>query len=96
MTSFIWLLLPWKPIRHHLVSLNEVQMKLAVCTKFQVNRMNCVESRRGVRLTPHPPPSRLRVAIFSRRLLGLRETSSCVMLFNSVIQGQYEVRSKGT
>ena len=22
-------------------------MKLAMCTKFQVNRMNCVESRRG-------------------------------------------------
>ena len=44
-------------------------MKLVICTKFQVNRMNCVESRRGVRLTP--PPLRLRVTIFSRRLLGL-------------------------
>ena len=32
--------------------------------------MNCVESRRGVRLTP--PPSRLRVTIFSRRLLRLK------------------------
>ena len=30
-------------------------MKLVICTKFQVNRMNCVENRRGggVRLTPH-------------------------------------------
>ena len=44
-------------------------MKLAMCTKFQVNRMNCVESRRGG--GPIDPPSRLRVAIFSRRLLGL-------------------------
>ena len=31
--------------------------------------MNCIESKRGVRLTPLP--SRLRVTIFSRRLLGL-------------------------
>ena len=37
-------------------------MKLAICTKFQVNRMNCVESRRGgVRLTP---PSMLIVSFF--------------------------------
>ena len=29
-------------------------MKLVICTKLQVNQMNCVESRRGggVRLTP--------------------------------------------
>ena len=47
-------------------------MKLVICTKFQVNRMNCVESRRGGGgpIDP-PPPSRLRVTIFSRRLLGL-------------------------
>ena len=45
-------------------------MKLVICTKFQVNRMNCVESRRGG--GPIDPPfSRLRVTIFSRRLLGL-------------------------
>ena len=25
----------------------KVQMKLAMCTKFQVNQMKCVESRRG-------------------------------------------------
>ena len=44
-----------------------------MCIKLQVNRMNCVESRRGnVRLTiAPPPPSGLRVTIFSRRLLGL-------------------------
>ena len=30
-------------------------MKFVICTKFQVNRTNCVESRRGgVRLTPPP------------------------------------------
>ena len=45
-------------------------MKLAICTKFQINRMNCVESRRGA--GPIDPPSRLRVTIFSRRLLGLK------------------------
>ena len=27
-------------------------MKFVICTKFQVNRMNCVESRGGVRLNP--------------------------------------------
>ena len=42
-------------------------MKLVICTKFQVNRMSCVESR---------PPSRLRVTIFSSRLLGLK--SNCI------------------
>ena len=46
-------------------------MKLAICTKFQVNRMNCVESRKGGPIDPPPPLSRLRVTIFSRRLLGL-------------------------
>ena len=44
-------------------------MKFAMCTKFQVNWMNCVESRRGG--GPIDPPSRLRVTIFSRRLLRL-------------------------
>ena len=45
-------------------------MKLVMCTKFQVSRMNCVESRGGSDW--HLPPSRLRVTSFSRRLLGLR------------------------
>ena len=27
-------------------------MKLAICTKFQVNQMNCVESRRGGPIDP--------------------------------------------
>ena len=49
-------------------------MKLVICTKFQVNRMNCVESRRGGPIDT-PPPSRLRVTIFSRRLLGLNPRS---------------------
>ena len=44
-------------------------MKLVICTKFQVNRMNWVESRRGGPIDP--PPSRLRVTSFSRRLLEL-------------------------
>ena len=38
-------------------------MKLALCTKFQVNWMNCVESRRGGGAIDLPP-SRLRVTIF--------------------------------
>ena len=45
-------------------------MKLVICAKFQVNRMNCVKSRRGAGPID-PPPPRLRVTIFSRRLLGL-------------------------
>ena len=70
-------------------------MKLAVCTKFQVNRMNYIESRRGEggsdwllppsppSLPPSPPspPSRLRVTIFTRRLLGL---TSCLFSYFSV------------
>ena len=44
-------------------------MKLAICTKFQI--VSKVEEGGGVRLNPPPPPSRLRVSIFSRRLLGL-------------------------
>ena len=38
-------------------------MKLVICTKVQVNRTNCVESRR------------VRVTIFSRRLLWLMNIS---------------------
>ena len=45
-------------------------MRLAICTKFQVNWMNCVESRR-IGGPIDPPLSRLRVTIFSKRLLGL-------------------------
>ena len=30
-------------------------MKLVICTKFQVNRMNCVESRRGGGVPIDPP-----------------------------------------
>ena len=54
-------------------------MKLAICTKFQVNQTNCVESRRGA---PIDPPSRLRVTIFSRRLLGLRIIDQEHIFFN--------------
>ena len=46
-------------------------MQLAICTKFQVNRMNCVEIRRGGAPIDPPPSPRLRVTIFSGRLLGL-------------------------
>ena len=45
-------------------------MKLIICAKFHVNRMNCVESRRGV---PLPPQKSVRVTIFSSRLLGLKQ-----------------------
>ena len=51
-------------------------MKLVICTKFQVNRMNCVESRRGGPIDP--PPSRLPVTIFSRRLQGLNDCKPTV------------------
>ena len=48
-------------------------MKLVICTKFQVNRINCVKSRKGDWLTL-PPPLRLRVTIFPSRLLGLNRS----------------------
>ena len=38
---------------------------------FIVNRMNCVESRRGG-AGPIDPPSSVRVTIFSSRLQGLK------------------------
>ena len=40
--------------------------------------MNCVESRRGSPIDPPPPPSRLRVTIFSWRLLGLNLIENCL------------------
>ena len=47
-------------------------MKLIICTKFHVNPMNFVESRRGAGpIDPPPPPSSVRVTIFSSPLLGL-------------------------
>ena len=46
-------------------------MKFVICTKFHVNWMNCVESRRGEGPIDPPLPSRLSVAIFSSRVLGL-------------------------
>ena len=49
--------------------------------------MNCVESRKGVRLPP-PPPSRLHVTIFSSRFLGLiSEFSSTDEKFRDVCPG---------
>ena len=54
-------------------------MKLALCTKFQVNLMNCVETRKGGGPIDPPPPSRLRVTIFSRRLLGLMCLNVCLI-----------------
>ena len=51
-------------------------MKLDICTRFQVNQMNCVESRGGG--GPIDPPSRLRVTIFSSRLPGLMQILSII------------------
>ena len=58
-------------------------MKLIICTKFRVNRMNCVESRRGggggrAGAVDPPAPSSVRVTIFSPRLLGLKEATHFV------------------
>ena len=75
-TSFIWLLLPRKPIRHHVVSLNwKYKWSLLYVPNFKSIGwiVSKVEGGR-VRLTPLP--SRLRVTIFSSRLLGLINNSS--------------------
>ena len=49
----------------------KVQMKLVICTKFQVNRMNCVEVEEGggARLTP--PPLKASCNYFFFEALGL-------------------------
>ena len=49
-------------------------MKLAICTKFHVNQMNFVRSRRGGGGGPIDPTTRprLRATIFSSRLLELK------------------------
>ena len=47
-------------------------MKLVTCTKLQVKRMNCP-------IDPPPPLSRLRVTIFSSRLLGLKKTAKVII-----------------
>ena len=48
-------------------------MKFIIHVKFRVNRMNCVESRKGGGGggAPIDPPSSVRVTIFPSRLLGL-------------------------
>ena len=69
-TSFIWLVLPWKPIKHHVVPLNwKYKWSLLYVPSFKSIEwiVSKVEGG-GVRLTP---PSRLCVTIFSSRLLGL-------------------------
>ena len=59
-------------------------MKLIICTKFYVNRMNCVESRRGrVRLTP---PSSVRVTSFSSWLLGLMMMLLTLLYFTELFR----------
>ena len=71
-TSFIWLLLPWKPIRHHMVSLNwKYKWSLLCEPKFKSNGSS-VSKVEGRGSNWPPPPSRLRVSIFFRRLLGLK------------------------
>ena len=69
-TSFIWLLLPWKPIRHHVVSLNwKYKWSLLYVPNFK--SIGWIVSKLDGGADWPPPPSRLRVTIFSGRLLGL-------------------------
>ena len=73
-TSFIWLLLPWKLIRHHVVSLNwKNKWSLLYLPNFKSIGwiVSKVKGGGGIRLTPPRP----RVTIFSSRLLGLKHSS---------------------
>ena len=75
MTWFIWLFLPWKPFRHHVVSLNwKYKWSLLYVLNFKSIGwiVSKVEGGGGSDWPPPPPTSRLRVTIFSRRLLGLK------------------------
>ena len=56
-TSFIWLLLPWKPIRHNVVSLNwKYKSSLLDVPNFMsIGWIVCVESRRGGGPIDPPP-----------------------------------------
>ena len=69
--SFIWILLPCKPIRHHVVSLNwKYKWSLLYVPNFK--SIGWVVSKvEGGPIDPPLPPSRLRVTIFSRRIIGL-------------------------
>ena len=73
-TSFIWLLLPWKPIGHHVVWLNwKYKWSLLYVPNFKsIGWIVSKVEGWGGPIAP-PPPSRLRVTIFSRRLLRLNE-----------------------
>ena len=60
--SFIWLLLPWKPIRYHVVLLNwKNKRSLLYVTNFKLIGWIVSKVEGGVRLTPL---SRLRVTFF--------------------------------
>ena len=70
-TSSIWLLLPWKPIRDHVVSLNWKYKWSLLCVPNFKSIGWIMSKVEGFPIDPPPPPPRLRVTIFSRRLLGL-------------------------
>ena len=66
-TSFIWLLLPWKPIRHHMVSLNwKCKWSLLYVPNFK--SIGWIVSD-----WPSPPLKASCNYFFSRRLLGLKD-----------------------
>ena len=73
-TPFIFLLLPWRPIRHHVVTLNwKYKWSLLHAPSFKsIGWIVSIVEGGVVRLPPPPPPPRLRVTIFSSKLLGLK------------------------
>ena len=75
-TSSIWLLLPWKPIKHYVVSLNwKYKWSLLYVPNSQVNRMNCIESRRGGDDWPPPLKASCNYFFFEASSVNTRNVS---------------------
>ena len=75
-TPFIWLLLPWKPVRHHVVLLYcKYKWSLLYVPNFMSMGWIMSKVEGGpIDPPPSPLPTRLRVTIFSSRVLGLKSS----------------------
>ena len=71
-TSFIWLQLLWKPIRHHMVLIIGNTKNAYMCQISSQSDKWCQKWRWGVRLTLPPPPPPLMPSCNFPRLMPSR------------------------